>query len=941
MHRKKINKIYEEFSSTPEGLHQSTIETHLRNHGFNIIQTSRKTPLFIEFIKEFLDLMIIILIIAAGLAYAFGEVADAAVILTIVLINAAVSFIQKFRAEKAIEALQKLTSPHAKVIRDNKLVDIPAKYVVPGDIIVLSAGDKIPADARIIEANSLECDESILTGESQPTLKRTLTLRGKFLPKIEHLNSVFMGTTISHGSGKAIVFATGLKTEFGKIASLTITTKQDPSPLQKELKRIGIFIASLTVILSGILFLIGHFYQGREFIDNLLFTVSVAVAAVPEGLPATITIALAFGVQRLAKKKAIMKQLSSVETLGSTTVILSDKTGTLTKNEMTVKELYFNNIEAEVKGTGYAPKGSIHIRTASGKEFVIGTDDPVSIDLEQRQKDLHSLAKNNKKIFDTFNLLAITGCLCNEAKLTKESRNKYSIIGDPTEGALQTFVHKAGFNTEEIENTYTTIESIPFDSVRKRMSVIVKNLQSKEILTLTKGAPQNILERCTRIMINGQKIDLTKEMRQMLINKMETMANRALRVIAFAYKEMPTKQRDTYTEAQAENNLVFLGLAGMIDPPRREVANAIALTKDAGIRTYIVTGDHGLTAAAIAKQIGLVSGVSGRDHEIITGEDLNKISDKKLQTILKDKEKQIIFARVSPQHKLKLVETLKTLGEIVAVTGDGVNDAPALKRADIGIAMGMKGTDVAKEASNMVLTNDSFSTVVRAIEEGRTIYQNMRKFVFYIFSCNIGELATVFFAIVANLPAPLTAVLILSVNVGTDIFPALALGIEDPEKDIMTKPPRDPAKKMLSLRFVTRFTYIGITIAAAVSGVFIWNLYRFGWLWGNSLSTVEPAYIKSATMAFATLVVIQLFNTFNARSLNRSIFTKQFFTNPPLYAAVVFSGGLLYLATEVPFLQTYLRTTSLNSQEWLIIIVASLSVVLVEEFRKVLIKVQE
>jgi P-type Ca2+ transporter type 2C len=935
MHRKKIDKIYEEFESTPEGLDQNAVEQSLKEHGFNIIQTKRKTPLFIEFIKEFLDLMIIILIAAAAIAYAFGHVTDATVILTIVVINAAVSFIQKFRAEKAIEALQSLTSPHAKVIRENKLIDIPAKYVVPGDILVLHAGDKIPADARIIESNALECDESILTGESQPTHKKPTTLRGKFLPKIEHSNSVFMGTTVSHGSGKAIVFATGLKTEFGKIANLTITTKQDPSPLQKELKRIGIFIASLTAVLSTILFLVGYFYQGRELIDNLLFTISVAVAAVPEGLPATITIALAFGVQRLAKKKAIMKQLSSVETLGSTTVILSDKTGTLTKNEMTVKELYFNNLQAEVKGTGYAPKGSIHIRTASGKEIVIGTDDPVSIDLEQRQKDLKSLAQNDKKIFDTFNLLAITGHLCNEAKLTKEGRNKYSIIGDPTEGAIQTFVHKAGFNLEQIENTYTTIESIPFDSTRKRMSVIVKNLHSKEILTLTKGAPQSVLERCTRIMLNGRKVDLTKEMRNMLIDKMENMAGQALRVIAFAYKEMPSKQRETYTEAQAENSLVFLGLAGMIDPPRREVKSAIAITKDAGIRTYIVTGDHGLTASAIAKQIGLKS------DEIITGGDLNKMSDKKLKELLQDKTKQIIFARVSPQHKLKLVETLKELGEIVAVTGDGVNDAPALKRADIGVAMGIKGTDVAKEASNMILTDDSFSSVVRAIEEGRTIYQNMRKFIFYIFSCNIGELATVFFAVIANLPAPLTAVLILSVNVGTDLFPALALGVEDPEKGIMATPPRNPKKRLLSARFIARFTYIGLIIATIVSGVFIWNLYRFGWSWGDSLPTTEPAYIKSVTMAFATLVIIQLLNTFNARSLNRSIFNNQFFTNPPLYAAVVFSGGLLYMATEIPFLQTYLQTTSLNSQEWILIIVASLTIVVVEEFRKVLIKIHD
>lgn len=844
-------------------------------------------------------MMVIILIVAGSLAYAFGEITDATVIFAIVILNATVSFIQKYRAERAVEALQQMISPHARVLRDGKQMQIPAEDVVPGDILILEEGDKIPADARIIEANQLHTDESVLTGESTPTQKQVVTLRGKHLPKIEHQNTVFMGTIITHGTGRAIVFATGEKTEFGKITHLTSTTKQDKSPLQKELKHIGIAIVIITLVLSTILFLTGYFLQGKPFIDNLLFTISVAVAAVPEGLPATITIALALGVQSLARKKAIVKQLSSVETLGATTVILSDKTGTLTKNEMTVKELYINELSVGIKGVGYNPKGETGIF--------------------ENNEDKHTL--------ESLRLTALIGTLCNNSKLT----NTYKLIGDPTEGAILTLVKKAGFTFEEFENKYSYLEKLPFDSIRKRMSVVVKHLHSREIFTLTKGAPQAVLDKCTGVLINGRKVDLTKDLKARLMKQNEEMAKKSLRIIAFAYKELPKKQKDKYTEAATENNLTFVAFAGMMDPPRRQVKEAIAMTKEAGIKTYIVTGDNGFTAAAIAKEIGLIT---TKDFEIITGEDLNKISDKKLKALLKDKTREIVFARVSPQHKLKLTSILKDLGEIVAVTGDGVNDAPALKRADIGIAMGIKGTDVSKEAANMVLADDSFGSIVYAIEEGRAIYQNMRKFIFYIFSCNIGELITVFTAILIRLPAPLTAVLILSVNVGTDLLPALALGVEPPEKGIMALPPQNPKKRIMSLGFVARFAYVGIFIGAIVLGVFIWNLYRYGWSFGDTIDTSTIAYIKSTTMAFATLVVIQLFNAYNARSSRCSILTLGFLRNPYIIGAIVISFGMLYTITESPTLQTYLSVTHLTGTEWAIIFVSSVSILFVEEIRK-------
>jgi len=926
MHRKSLNKIYEEFHSSAVGL---TNEQALKNrliYGENIIKAKAGKPWIVQFFEEFLDIMVIILIIAGIIAYAFNEKTDATVIFAIVILNAIVGFIQKYRAEHAVKALQAMISPHAKIIRNNEIVEIEATELVPGDILILEPGVKITADARLIEAFQLECNESILTGESRPIKKEIVTLRGKFLPKIEHRNSIFMGTTITQGTGKAIVIATGEKTEFGKITRLTAETKQDPSPLQKELKRIGIFIAILTLAISTILFAVGFFIQGKTFVDNLLFTISVAVAAVPEGLPATITIALAIGVQRLARKKAIIKQLSSVETLGATTVILSDKTGTLTKNEMTIREIFINNHFGEVKGVGYTPKGEIQI---FGNQ--IGKDDSVLIDKEQRKKDLAELKKNDPHTYEALKQLATIGVLCNEARLNETMPNKYEMFGDPTEGSILTLVKKAGFSFKEFADTHTILEKIPFDSNRKRMSVIVKHLHEHQIFVLTKGAPQAVLDKCTGILIDGKKIDLTKSKRTELIKHAENMSKKSLRVLAFAYKEMPKKEKDRYTEAATENNLTFVGFVGMMDPPRRDVKEAISLTKEAGIKTYIVTGDDGFTAKAIAEQIGLIT---TKDFEIITGNDLNKISKTRLEKLLKDKTKEIIFARVSPQHKLKITDTLKEMGEIVAVTGDGVNDAPALKRADIGIAMGIKGTDVSKEAANMVLTDDSFSSIVRAIEEGRTIYSNMRKFIFYIFSCNIGELIVVFSAILINLPTPLTAVLILAVNVGTDILPALALGVEPPDKNIMSDPPRNPRKHIIDGRFAARFIYTGYFIGAIVICIFIWNLYRYGWSFGNTIDTDSIAYIKSTTMAFATLVVIQLFNAFNARSERSSVLKISILKNPQFIGAIIISFGILYAITEAPTLQSYLKTTSLTGIEWKIIFISASSILFIEEIRK-------
>ena len=938
MHRKKLENIYEEFHSGPDGLKEEQVKENSRIYGSNTIKTKPKKPAIISFLEEFFDLMVVILIVAGGIAYAFKETTDAIVIFGIVILNATVSYIQKHKAENAIEALQKMVTPKARIIRNGQHLEIEASHIVPGDIIILSPGVVISADARLIEASQLECNQSILTGESIPVQKEVVTLKGKNVPKIEHSNTVFMGTTVTMGTGKAIVFAIGEKTEFGKIAQLTTTTKQDPTPLQKEIKRVGAYIAILTVALSCILLLIGYFLQGKGFIDNMLFTISVAVAAVPEGLPTTITIALAIGTSRLASKKAIIKKMTAVETLGCATVILSDKTGTLTQNELTIKELYFNNLFAEVKGVGYSPKGEIQILKPDSEPITIGRDDPISIELEKRKADLKTLEEKEKNIYETLRNISLVGSLCTNSSLKQTGENGFDVIGDPLEGAILTFVKKCGFETRTFENYYKYLVKLPFNSDKKRMSVVVKNIQSGEILVLTKGSVKTVLEKCTGILIDGKKIDLTKELRDKIEAHSKEMAGNALKIIAFAFREMPRKEKDLYTEAATENNLTFLGLAGMIDPPRRDVKEAIALTKEAGIRTYIVTGDDGFTATAIAKQIGLIS---SDQCEIITGEDLNKMSEEKLEKLLKNKEKEIIFASVSSQHKVKITNALKSIGEIVAVTGDGVNDAPALKRADIGIAMGLKGSDVSKEAATMILADDSFTSIVRAIEEGRTIYQNMKKFIFYIFSCNIGELFIIFSAIIIQLPAPLTAVLILVVNLGTDILPALALGIEPSEKDVMSKPPRKKTKKIINKHFIGRFTYIGITIGIIVIGVFTWNMYRYGWAFGDSIDKSSVAYIKSITMAFATLVTIQLFNAYNARSHNNSIFSLSIFRNPYILGSILISFAFLYTTTELPILQKYLGVMHLSGTEWGIVIITGLSILAIEEVRKLIVKFKD
>lgn len=935
MHKKPLDELVAEFKTSKDGLTQKEALFRLKKYGSNELKVKKRTPWWVHFLTEFTDLMVIILIFAAVIAGLAGEMRDATVILFIVFINVIIGFVQKFKAEKAIEALKKLIAPTARVIRNGKEIQIDAKTLVPGDIIILTEGDRITADARIIESNELETQEAALTGESMPVPKHADTQEK--IRTGEKSNMIYMGTDVAHGSGKAIVIYTGMDTKFGHIANLTTTTKKDKSPLQKELFRIGVFVGKITLAISAILIATGYYIQGQKFVDTFLFATSVAVAAVPEGLPATVTIALALGVQRLAKKHAIVRQLASVETLGSTTHICTDKTGTLTKNEMTVKEVYVDQYAAKISGAGYKPWGTLLIKTKDNRTFTIGDFDSREEDFDLRTKKLKQFKKEVTPLYDALERISTISALCNNAKLTSERVNHedtYTMLGDPTEGSLLTIVRKMGFTQEYFEETYEKMYELAFDSTRKRMSVIEKEKSTGDYYMFTKGAPDEVLETCNQILMNGRIIKLDEETKKKIRTQNEDMAKRALRVIGFAFKQIDKKHK--YHTETDEADMVFVGLIGMIDPPRTDVKKAIAMAKRAGIKVYIITGDHGLTAEAIAKRIGLVNNKD--KHKILTGRDVEKMSVKEVQKLF-DKEKYgIIFARTSPEDKLKIVSALKKNGHIVAVTGDGVNDAPALKRADIGIAMGITGTDVSKEASNMVLADDSFSTIINAVKEGRTIYENLKKFIFYIFSCNIGELITIFAAIIIGLPAPLTAILILSVDVGTDVLPALALGIDTPEKGIMDKPPRNPKTKILNRNFVARFLYVGLFIGALVVGTYFWSLFSQGWQWGQHINPDSIMYIKSSTFAFTVLVLIQMVNAYNSRSTSESAFSLGFFSNLYLIGAVFVSLGVVYLLVEVPFFQEWVHTTNLEWYEWFVIIGASFSILIVEELRKLVVR---
>lgn len=897
------NAVYEKLRSSPQGLSSKEASRRLKILGPNQIQEVKKQSLVLKFLSNFYHLFAILLWVGAILAYA-GELPElAAAIVVVIIVNALFSFFQEFKAEKAVDALKTLLPKKAAVIRDGSLQEIETIELVPGDVIVLNEGDNISADARIVEEFELRTDNATLTGESAP-VKRFSAPAYEDLTVTEYTNLVFAGTNAASGNGKAVVYSTGMNTEFGRIATLTQGIKEELSPLQKEMDRATKIVAGLAIGLGLVLFIMGSI-RGMSFTDRFLFSVGIIVANVPEGLLPTVTLALAIAVQRMVRRHALVKKLSSVETLGSTTVICTDKTGTLTQNEMTVREIFAGGKRYDVTGVGYEPQGLI---LKEGNY------------LEKRQLD--------EFLFEI--LKAST--LCNTSKLIKpQNGSGWRVVGDPTEACLLVASKKADYSTKQIADENPRIYLLPFESSRKRMSSI--NSVDGKKFAYVKGAPRETIELCTRWRSGEEVLDLDPGTREQFIQENDRYAVNGLRVLAIAEKEV-TGLTD-YKVDEVEKDLTLLGLVAMMDPPRPEVQAAVEIAHNAGIRIIMITGDYGLTAESIAKKIGIIKG----QGKIISGFELDGITDQELQNIVY--EPNLIFARVSPEHKMRIVSALKERGEIVAVTGDGVNDAPALRSADIGVSMGITGTDVAKEASEMILTDDNFASIVSAVEEGRTVFENIKKFVTYIFAHLTPEIIPFMLFALAGVPLAVNVLQILAIDLGTETLPALALGVEKGEPGLMSRPPRSRKESILSREILFRaYIYLGLIEAVLVLLAFFYVLYGGGWEYSMGVSVMNPdhplnlVYRQASTMAFISIVGTQIGTVFATRTNRLSLLDVGIFTNKLVLWGVLFAMVITLAIVYIPLLQGIFGTASVPAYYWIIALSFGPIVLVADEIRK-------
>lgn len=906
-HQMETGDVLAELSANGEtGLAAREAERRLAEVGPNLLAAAEKVPWWEMLFAQFRDFMVLVLLGATVISYVMGETADAITIIVIVLINAVLGFVQEYRAEQSLEALKQLAAPTARLRRDGQEMQVPAQDLVPGDLLLLEAGDKVPADARLLEANGLEVEEAALTGESLPVRKAPAWVGGEEAGLGDRKNMVYMGTTITRGRAHAVVVETGMTTEMGRIAHLMQEVEVEETPLQRRLEQLGKWLVLLCLAVCACVVVAGLLGAERltraEVTRLFLAGVSLAVAAIPEGLPAIVTVALALGVQRMIKRNAIVRKLQAVETLGCATVICSDKTGTLTKNEMMVRAAWAGGIRYDVTGDGYRPAG----------DFLVDGN-PI------RPQEEPSLAQALKSAVLCANaqLVQAGGGRRSLARRSEEgaTRSGWTVQGDPTEGALVVAATKAGYRPDKLYQAHHRLWEIPFESERRRMSVLTRT-EAGEVAIHVKGAPDTVLDLSSHIYLDGKLQPLTAAMKQQILAENERMAGQALRVLGIAFRPLGSQAQaqveDDLDQAATryERDLVFLGLMGMIDPPRPEVKRAVQAATRAGIRTVMITGDHPATALAVARELG----ISGADGKAMTGRELDQLSDEELVDAVHIIR---VFARVSPQHKLRIVRAFKALGEVVAMTGDGVNDAPAVKEADIGVAMGRTGTDVTKEASAMILSDDNFATIVAAVEEGRGIYDNIRKFIRYLLSCNTGEVLTMFLAAVMRLPLPLLPIQILFVNLVTDGLPAMALGIDAPEPDVMRRPPRRPDEGVFARRLGIKIIGRGVLIGLGTLGAFVWGVMMSS----SATPLTDPEVLTRArTMALATLVAAQLIHVFDCRSERRTIFETGLFGNPWLVAAVASSLTALLLAIYWPPLATVFKTAALGMGDWLVVL---------------------
>ena len=885
------------------GLTDAEAHIRLQQYGPNALPRAARRRWFVQLGSNFVHLFALLLWVGAFLAWLAEMPQLSWAIIAVVLINGIFSYRQEYQAERAAEILQALLPRHVDVRRDSEERLISASEVVPGDLLVLTEGVAIPADARLVTAERLRVDMSSLTGESRPVPRTAQRIETISDAPSSLTNLVFAGTSVVSGRGEAVVFATGAKTEFGRIAQLTQTQSERPSPLQKELQSVTRIVTLLACGLGVVFFTLGILLGGLSTISAFLFAIGVIVANVPEGLLPTLTLALALGVRRMAGKNVLVKRLSSVETLGATTVIVTDKTGTLTENEMTMRELWTNGREYRLSGTGYDPTGSIE---SIGDDEV---DSPSVTDLLQ------------------------TAALCCDAHLRQadDGRKRWEAIGDTTEAAILVAAHKAGIFDETLRKCGRLTE-LPFDSTRKRMTTIQQI--DGEYVACVKGALSEVMPRCAEVVWNRSAVPFDDQLRELARDRHDRMARRGLRVLAIASRRISGFQPNEELKPEdVERNLTLLGLIGMEDPPRPEIAGALEACKRAGIRVLMVTGDDGLTAAAIGREIGLHE----VDPRVVLGAELDSMRDPELQNLLD--AGNVLFARVAPEHKLRLVQVLESCGEVIAVTGDGVNDAPALKRADIGIAMGVTGTDVAREAADMVLVDDNFASIVAAIEEGRAVYDNVRKFVTYIFASNVPELAPFILFILFRIPLPLTVTQILAVDLGTDLFPALSLGAEPAEPDVMKRRPRRRSERLLNLPTLLRaYGWLGPLEAALSLAGFFFVFWLAGWHSGMALPDSGPVYVAATTMTLAGIVACQVGNAFACRSSSQSIWRLGIGTNRMLLVGIAIELGLLLLLIYVPVLQTAFGLAPLSSPHWLLLLAFAPALLIIEECRKALLR---
>ena len=832
----------ENLSTKPEGLSSNEVHDRTEKFGANVLAEKKKKGPFLLYLQQFNDPLIYILLVAGIISILLHEVADSTIIFIVVIINTIIGYIQQARAEKAMEALKKMTAPKAMVRRDNTIVELDASSLVPGDIIVLETGRNIPADLRLLESVNLKIEESALTGESAPSEKNAAFIADKALTIGDRINMAFMGTTVTYGRGEGIVTATGSDTEMGHIAQVLSESKTELTPLQKRLAGLGKLLGVLAIVLCVILF-VAALIQGRNLPEMVLSAISLAVAAIPEGLPTVVTIVLAAGVSRMAKSRTIVRRLPAVETLGSVNVICTDKTGTLTQNRMTVTERY--------AGANLADPSELTDETAH-------------------------------YFYDGF-------CLCNDASIQGEEP-----IGDPTETALLDMCRTKEKEREKLEKSYPRVEEIPFDSERKRMTTVHEYPNGR--IAYTKGAIDGILEHTTLLLDNGKIRPITEEDLDKIRICASNMAHRALRVLALAYRERGTEA--------LEENMVFVGMVGMIDPPRTEVKEAISSCAKAGIATVMITGDHKDTAFAIAKELG----ITASEDAAISGSELDVLSTDELKKRVKTLR---VFARVSPENKVQIVQAFRETGNIVSMTGDGVNDAPSLKSADIGIAMGITGTDVAKGAADMILTDDNFDTIRKAVEEGRNIYNNIKKSVLYLLASNFGEILTMLVAILAGLPAPLTAAQILWVNLVTDSLPGLALGVDPGSPDVMKYPPRSPKESLFAHGGTALLLIYGLVIGGSSLGAYLVGYF-------------ESGKLLAGTLCVTVLAVSQLVHAIGMRNVSRSIFRMNHLENRMMIFSVLLGLVLQIAIVEIPVLNPFFSTVPLGVGNWLIIIVISL-----------------